>query len=57
MSNLTKEVAYFALEPHQLKKLFDLSDQLHSGTDKERDYGHRLWLVLIEVVEMPITKD
>lgn len=57
MSNLTKEVAYFALEPHQLKKLFDLSDQLHSGSDKERDYGHRLWLVLMEVVEMPITKE
>lgn len=31
-------------------KLRELQAQLDNGTDRERDYGHRLWLVLNNAV-------
>ena len=39
----------FLFDEDQFKKLRKLQSQLHGGTDRERDYGHRLWLVCNEV--------
>ena len=39
----------FLFDEDQFKKLRTLHAQLHGGTDRERDYGHRLWLVCNEV--------
>ena len=39
----------FFFDEDQFKKLRKLQSQLHGGTDRERDYGHRLWLVCNEV--------
>lgn len=39
----------FVLDQDQLNKLFGVSNQLHAGTDKERDLGHQLWLVLNDI--------
>jgi hypothetical protein len=44
----------YYIEQGQLDKLRTLSDQLHGGSDRERDYGHRLWLVLGEVQSQPV---
>jgi len=37
------------IDHDQFVKLQQIASQLHGGTDQERDYGHRLWLVLTEV--------
>lgn len=34
------------LDTDQFEKLRRLQTELHNGTDRERDYGHRLWLAL-----------
>jgi hypothetical protein len=39
----------FYLDEDQLAKLRLLADQLQGGSDRERDYGHRLWLVVVEI--------
>jgi hypothetical protein len=39
----------YYLDEDQLSKLRAISDKLHSGSDKERDMGHKLMLVLREV--------
>jgi hypothetical protein len=36
----------FVLDAEQLKQLLDIAVRLQSGTDRERDEGHRLWLVV-----------
>ena len=33
----------------QLRRLREISDYLHAGSDGERDIGHRIWLILSEV--------
>lgn len=38
----------FLVEPHLWDRLQDIKSQLHNGTDKDRDLGHKLWLVLKE---------
>jgi len=42
----------FFFDEDQFKKLRKLQSQLHGGTDRERDYGHRLWLVCNEVEQL-----
>ena len=42
----------FFFDEDQFKKLRKLQSQLHGGTDSERDYGHRLWLVCNEVEQL-----
>ena len=44
------EAEAFALDADDMAKLRVLQAQLHGGTDRERDYGHRLWLILNRAV-------
>jgi hypothetical protein len=44
------EIAYHMVDPDDVAKLRRLSSQLHGGTDRERDYGHRL-LLIVETIE------
>lgn len=37
---------YYMLDAEDFEKLRRLAERLHSGTDRERDEGHRLWLIL-----------
>lgn len=37
------------IDADQFAKLQRIASQLQGGSDRERDYGHRLWLVLTEV--------
>ena len=45
----------FLIEPDAMEKLRQIQAQLHAGTDRERDYGHRIWLVLNRAE--PVSKD
>lgn len=49
----------FLLDDAAVAKLKRVANELHGGTDRERDYGHRLWLVLqsLEVVEYDHAED
>ena len=49
MPSLEKE-EFYALDVDQMAKLRKLASELHGGTDRERDYGHRLWLLLEQAV-------
>lgn len=42
---------YFVFDEEQMAKLRAIQARLHAGTDKERDEGHRLWLLLNQAVE------
>lgn len=48
MSDRFDNDGIYAIEGEQLNKLWRLQQQLHNGTMQERDYGHKLWLVLNE---------
>lgn len=39
----------YLVDTDQLAKLRLLADQLQAGSDKERDYGHRLWQLVEQV--------
>ena len=54
-SYVKPEIAYHMVDPDDVAKLRRLSSQLHGGTDRERDYGHRLWLIVnkIEALGVP----
>lgn len=41
----------YTIDQDTLDKLRKLADQLQGGSDRERDYGYRLWLMLGELVE------
>ena len=49
------KIAYHMVDPDDVAKLRRLSEQLQSGSDRERDYGHRLWLIVnsIEALGVP----
>lgn len=34
------------IDEHTFAKMRQLQHDLHAGTDRERDFGHRLWLML-----------
>ena len=40
----------FLIDEDQITKLRAIEQRLHSGSDAMRDEGHKLWLVLKEVV-------
>jgi hypothetical protein len=42
----------YRLDEDTLSKLLSISTQLHGGSDRERDYGHRVWLAIKEFVEV-----
>lgn len=47
------------LEEDAVEKLRKLQQDLHAGSDRERDFGHRLWLVLngapvMDMVDEPV---
>jgi hypothetical protein len=48
-------VVGYAIDVDDFNKLRKLSDTLHSGNDKERDLGHKIWLIL-NVVELNAIK-
>ena len=39
----------FLMDEEHMDVLRTLEKQLHSGTDRERDYGHILWLLCNEL--------
>ena len=41
----------YLVDEYQLRKLRELMLQLQGGSDRERDYGHRLWLLLNDIEE------
>ena len=40
---------YYRVDGEQLELLRKLQAELHNGTDRERDYGHRLWLLVCRI--------
>ncbi len=40
----------------QLAALRAISDRLQSGNDKERDEGHRLWLIIKQIKEQKLER-
>jgi hypothetical protein len=40
------EPCAYLIDYDEMSKLRDIQELLHGGTDRERDCGHRLWLVL-----------
>ena len=55
-SFVKSEVEYYMVDPDDIAKLRRLSEQLHSGSDRERDYGHRLWLIVETIESLGVTK-
>lgn len=51
-----KPVIGYLIEPELLERLERVSYSLHSGSDRERDCGHRLWLIINEVRNLPINE-
>lgn len=43
------------IDVEQFNKLAHLMDQLHAGSDRERDFGHRLWLILKDLEDQTAT--
>ena len=39
----------YLVDEDTVTKLKKLHEALHGGTDRERDYGHKLWLVHREI--------
>ena len=46
---LAENPEYRVLDENQFAKLKRLASELHGGSDRERDYGHRLWLIVLEL--------
>jgi hypothetical protein len=55
-SYVKPEIAYHMVDPDDVAKLRKLSAQLHGGTDRERDYGHRLWLIVNKIEALGVPK-
>jgi len=51
------EDAVYAIDGHYLNVLDRIQRQLHEGTDRERDFGHRVWLVLDQFHELREGRD
>lgn len=47
----------YALEEEYVAKLAKVSRELHAGTDRERDFGHQLWLILAAMVPVDYDHD
>lgn len=46
----------YLVEPDDVVKLTVISNQLHAGSDRERDLGHRLWLLINNLRDLPVTE-
>jgi hypothetical protein len=55
-SYVKPEIAYHMVDPEDVAKLRRLSSQLHGGTDRERDYGHRLLLIVRTIESLGVPK-
>ena len=44
------EPDYYWIDEDDVRKLRRISDALMGGTDRERDYGHRVWLILNNLI-------
>lgn len=55
MSNDNTVIGYL-MEAYLMERLEQISTGLHGGTDRERDYGHRLWLIINELRDFPINE-
>jgi PHD/YefM family antitoxin component YafN of YafNO toxin-antitoxin module len=51
MTNPAEPAAYL-IDADQFARLRAISSRLHAGTDRERDEGHKLWLVLNAVRDL-----
>ncbi len=40
----------YLVDEDTMDKLSQLYRAMHNGTDRERDYGHKLWLICAEIV-------
>lgn len=48
---------YYYISKKDLDILRDISKRLHSGSDRERDEGHVLWLIVSEAETAPVKDD
>ena len=55
-SSVKPEIAYHMVDPDDVAKLRRLSEQLQGGSDRERDYGHRLWLIVETIESLGVPK-
>ena len=39
----------FLIDEDQLERLKQIASRLHGGSDKERDEGHKLWLLIEQI--------
>lgn len=46
----------YLVEPEDVGKLTVICKQLQGGTDRERDLGHRLWLIINALRDLPVTQ-
>lgn len=44
----------YLLYAEQLAKLKAIADRLYGKSDRERDEGHRLWLILHDIEDQPL---
>jgi len=42
----------YLVDEDTVTKLKKLHEALHEGTDSERDYGHKLWLIHREITNL-----
>lgn len=47
----------YLIEQDQLDRLYAISAALHSRSDRERDFGHKLWLVCNDIKEQEINEE
>lgn len=50
---MPKTNTVYVLEEGDIQKFRNIVDSLNGGTDRERDFGHRLWLILNNLSELP----
>ena len=50
---MTVEPVGYAIDADDFKRLRKIERELHAGTDRERDFGHRLWLILNDIEGQP----
>ena len=46
-----------ALELEYLPALKQIADRLQSGSDAQRDEGHRLWILIQKMIELDIPEE
>ena len=46
MSEIKSKLQLFVLSEDEVEKLRAICFTLHSGSDKMRDQGHKLWLII-----------